>query len=175
MKEAAVAGIANFTGNELSYTALEDASDFTLTYTSPGLLEARVDLKSDAVATKLAVIRVPADAAATNGDIVSNDVFFTQPIIGARDVAGVVDEDFEEVITASVSGPGILGGNTQIIAISGLACSFGLQSLINIFSSIGLIPTKGMTLPFVSYGGSSMISIGILFGFLLSLTNKNNE
>ena len=62
----------------------------------------------------------------------------------------------------------------KIIAISGLICSFGLQSLINIFSSIGLIPTKGMTLPFVSYGGSSMISISILFGFLLSLTNKNN-
>ena len=62
----------------------------------------------------------------------------------------------------------------KMIAISGLICSFGLQSLINIFSSIGLIPTKGMTLPFVSYGGSSMISISIIFGFLLSLTNKNN-
>ena len=61
-----------------------------------------------------------------------------------------------------------------MIAISGLICSFGLQSLINIFSSIGLIPTKGMTLPFVSYGGSSMISISVIFGFLLSLTNKNN-
>ena len=63
----------------------------------------------------------------------------------------------------------------KIIAISGLICSIGLQSLINIFSSLGLIPTKGMTLPFVSYGGSSMISIAILFGFLLSLTNKKNE
>ena len=38
----------------------------------------------------------------------------------------------------------------KIIAISGLICSFGLQCLINIFSSIGLIPTKGMTRPFVS-------------------------
>ncbi len=63
----------------------------------------------------------------------------------------------------------------KIIAVSGLICSFGLQCLINIFSSIGLIPTKGMTLPFVSYGGSSMISIALLFGFLLSLTNKKNE
>ena len=60
----------------------------------------------------------------------------------------------------------------KIIAISGLICSFGLQCLINIFSSLGLIPTKGMTLPFVSYGGSSMISVAFLFGFLLSLTNK---
>ena len=62
----------------------------------------------------------------------------------------------------------------KIIATSGLICLFGLQSLINIFSSLGLMPTKGMTLPFVSYGGSSMISIAFLFGFLLSLTNKRN-
>ncbi len=63
----------------------------------------------------------------------------------------------------------------KMIAITGLICSFGLQSFINIFSSLGLIPTKGMTLPFVSYGGSSIVSVSILFGFLLSLTNKNNE
>mgnify|MGYP001162678254 CR=1 FL=1 len=64
----------------------------------------------------------------------------------------------------------------KIIAISGLICSFGLQSLINILSALGMIPTKGMTLPFVSYGGSSMLATSILFGFLLSLTNiKNNE
>tara|TARA_Y100001970_G_scaffold294234_1_gene448899 strand:+ start:7347 stop:8399 length:1053 start_codon:yes stop_codon:yes gene_type:complete len=63
----------------------------------------------------------------------------------------------------------------KIIAISGLICSFGLQSLINILSSLGMIPTKGMTLPFVSYGGSSMLATSILFGFLLSLTNSNND
>jgi cell division protein FtsW len=63
----------------------------------------------------------------------------------------------------------------KIIAISGLICSFGLQSLINIFSALGMIPTKGMTLPFVSYGGSSMLATSILFGFLLSLTNISNE
>ena len=63
----------------------------------------------------------------------------------------------------------------KIVAISGLICSFGLQSLINIFSALGMIPTKGMTLPFVSYGGSSMLASSILFGFLLSLTNINNE
>ena len=59
-----------------------------------------------------------------------------------------------------------------IIAIVGLICSYGLQSLINIFSTLGIIPTKGMTLPFISYGGSSMISSSILFGFLLSLTKQ---
>ena len=62
----------------------------------------------------------------------------------------------------------------EIIAIVGLTCSFGLQSLINIFSSLSIIPTKGMTLPFISYGGSSMISSSILFGFLLSLTKIKN-
>ena len=59
-----------------------------------------------------------------------------------------------------------------IIAIVGLTSCFGLQCLINIFSSLGIIPTKGMTLPLISYGGSSMISSAILFGFLISLTRK---
>ena len=59
-----------------------------------------------------------------------------------------------------------------IIAIAGLVCSYGLQSLINIFSSLAIIPTKGMTLPLISYGGSSMISSALLFGFLLSLTKQ---
>ena len=59
-----------------------------------------------------------------------------------------------------------------IISIVGLTCCFGLQSLINIFSTLDLIPTKGMTLPFISYGGSSMLSSSILFGFLLSLTKN---
>ena len=62
-----------------------------------------------------------------------------------------------------------------IIAVVGLTCCFGLQSLINIFSSLSIIPTKGMTLPFISYGGSSMISSSILFGFLLSLTKNKNQ
>jgi len=62
--------------------------------------------------------------------------------------------------------------NYSLFAIVGLICSYGLQSLINIFSALGIIPTKGMTLPFISYGGSSMISSSILFGFLLSLTKQ---
>jgi cell division protein FtsW len=63
----------------------------------------------------------------------------------------------------------------KIIAVVGLTCSFGIQSLLNIFSSLALIPTKGMTLPFISYGGSSMISSAVLFGYLLSLTRQRNE
>jgi len=63
----------------------------------------------------------------------------------------------------------------EIIAVVGLTCCFGIQSLFNIFSSLALIPTKGMTLPFVSYGGSSMISSAVLFGYLLSLTRQRYE
>ena len=62
-----------------------------------------------------------------------------------------------------------------IISIVGLTCCFGLQCLINIFSSLSIIPTKGMTLPYISYGGSSMISSSILFGFLLALTKNKNS
>lgn len=62
-----------------------------------------------------------------------------------------------------------------IIAIVGLTSCYGLQTLINIFSSLGAIPTKGTTLPLISYGGSSMLSSAILFGFLLSLTKKRKK
>jgi cell division protein FtsW len=61
-----------------------------------------------------------------------------------------------------------------IIAIVGLTSCFGLQALINICSSLNIIPTKGMTLPLISYGGSSLVSSAILVGFLLSLTKKQN-
>ena len=59
-------------------------------------------------------------------------------------------------------------------AINSIFSSF-IPITLNIFSALGMIPTKGMTLPFVSYGGSSMLATSILFGFLLSLTNINNE
>ena len=55
-------------------------------------------------------------------------------------------------------------------AASGLAMLFGLQSAINIAVNLHLIPAKGMTLPFISYGGSSMISLAYGMGMLLALT-----
>ncbi len=58
------------------------------------------------------------------------------------------------------------------IAIVGLLTQFGVQSLINIGVSIHLLPTKGMTLPFLSYGGSSLLAIGIGMGMLLVLTRR---
>jgi cell division protein FtsW len=57
-------------------------------------------------------------------------------------------------------------------AISGLAILFGLQSTINMAVNLHLIPAKGMTLPFISYGGSSMISLAYGMGMLLALTRE---
>jgi cell division protein FtsW len=57
-------------------------------------------------------------------------------------------------------------------AAAGLAILFGSQAAINIAVNIHLIPAKGMTLPFISYGGSSMISLAYTIGMLLALTRE---
>jgi cell division protein FtsW len=54
-------------------------------------------------------------------------------------------------------------------AVSGLAVVIGLQSFINMAVSLRTLPAKGMTLPFISYGGSSLIATGLTFGLLLAL------
>ncbi|NKC32196.1 FtsW/RodA/SpoVE family cell cycle protein [Falsiroseomonas selenitidurans] len=59
-----------------------------------------------------------------------------------------------------------------VLACAGLLTQFGLQSFINMASSLHLIPTKGMTLPFVSYGGSSVVAIALGMGMLLALTRR---
>ena len=58
--------------------------------------------------------------------------------------------------------------------VFGILFQITAQVLINICTSLNLIPTKGMTLPFISYGGSSMLATAISFGIILSLTKKNN-
>ena len=58
------------------------------------------------------------------------------------------------------------------VAAAGLLVSFALQAIINMASALELIPAKGMTLPFVSYGGSSMLAVAIGMGFLLALTRR---
>ena len=58
----------------------------------------------------------------------------------------------------------------SLLAVAGLLTQFGLQALINIAVTLRLVPTKGMTLPFVSYGGSSMIALAIGMGMVLALT-----
>ena len=62
-----------------------------------------------------------------------------------------------------------------ILACSGLVTSFGLQAFVNMASSLHLIPTKGMTLPFVSYGGSSVLAIALGMGMFLALTRRRSR
>ena len=52
---------------------------------------------------------------------------------------------------------------------------FGFQSIINMGVNLQLMPAKGMTLPFISYGGSSLIAIAISMGMVLALTRKRPE
>jgi cell division protein FtsW len=57
-------------------------------------------------------------------------------------------------------------------ATAGLVMLFGLQSVINMLVNVQLMPAKGMTLPFISYGGSSLISLALGMGFLLAVTRR---
>jgi cell division protein FtsW len=60
-----------------------------------------------------------------------------------------------------------------ILAGAGLVIEFGLQALINMAVNVQLAPSKGMTLPFISYGGSSMLALSIGMGLLLAFTRRN--
>lgn len=60
----------------------------------------------------------------------------------------------------------------SVLAITGLMTIFTVQTFIHMASSLHMIPTKGMTLPFVSYGGSSLVAMGVLMGFVLGFTRK---
>jgi len=59
-----------------------------------------------------------------------------------------------------------------LLAGTGLLVQFGLQAIVNMASSLNLIPTKGMTLPFISYGGSSLIALSLGMGMVLALTRR---
>jgi cell division protein FtsW len=59
-----------------------------------------------------------------------------------------------------------------LLAASGLLVQFGLQAIINLASTLRLMPTKGMTLPFISYGGSSTLALALGMGVMLALTRK---
>lgn len=61
------------------------------------------------------------------------------------------------------------------LAGTGLACAFGVQAMINMGVAVRLLPAKGMTLPFVSYGGSSVIASGIAVGMLLAFTRTRPQ
>jgi cell division protein FtsW len=60
-----------------------------------------------------------------------------------------------------------------VLAAAGLVTQFGLQALINMAVNVHIAPSKGMTLPFISYGGSSMVALSIGMGLLLAFTRRN--
>ncbi len=60
-----------------------------------------------------------------------------------------------------------------LLAAAGLVIQFGLQALINMAVNVQIAPAKGMTLPFISYGGSSMLALSIGMGLLLAFTRRN--
>ncbi|MDX2113336.1 MAG: putative lipid II flippase FtsW [Alphaproteobacteria bacterium] len=59
-----------------------------------------------------------------------------------------------------------------LLAVAGILSQFGIQAIINMGVAVNLFPAKGMTLPFVSYGGSSVVAIAIAVGMMLALTRK---
>jgi len=62
-----------------------------------------------------------------------------------------------------------------VLSCTGLVTGFGLQAIVNMASTLHLIPTKGMTLPFISYGGSSVVAIALGMGMLLALTRRRSR
>jgi cell division protein FtsW len=60
-----------------------------------------------------------------------------------------------------------------VMAVTGLGAQFCGQAMINIAVNLGVFPSKGMTLPFISYGGSSIIALSITCGLILALTKRN--
>jgi cell division protein FtsW len=61
------------------------------------------------------------------------------------------------------------------LAIAGMVILFGFQSIINMGVNLQLLPAKGMTLPFISYGGSSLIATATAMGIVLALTRRRPE
>ena len=61
------------------------------------------------------------------------------------------------------------------LASAGLICLFGLQAIINLGVNLNLIPSKGMTLPFISYGGSSLLASAITMGMLVGLMRRRGR
>ena len=59
-----------------------------------------------------------------------------------------------------------------VLAVAGLLAQFGIQSVINMGVSVNLFPAKGMTLPFLSYGGSSVVAVALGMGMMLALTRR---
>jgi cell division protein FtsW len=62
-----------------------------------------------------------------------------------------------------------------VLAAGGLLTMFGLQALVHMGSSLNVLPAKGMTLPFISYGGSSILAVCLSAGVILALTRRQKK
>ena len=77
----------------------------------------------------------------------------------------------QRIVTALVLA-GVLIASVVLLPLPGLAVLFGLQAFVNFSVAIRLLPAKGMTLPFISYGGSSMLALALGAGLMLALTRR---
>lgn len=89
-------------------------------------------------------------------------------LAGALIVAGI----FVVIVLRGISRAGQADDVFSMLAVSGLVIQLGLQAFINMGVSVQLLPAKGMTLPFLSYGGSSLVAIAITAGCILGLTRR---
>ncbi len=106
------------------------------------------------------------------------------PDVHADFVFAVVGEEFGMLVCFAIIATfafivlralGRMQGETDpfvILAAGGLASGFGLQAVVNLATTVHLMPTKGMTLPFISYGGSSAMAVALGMGMLLALTRR---
>lgn len=82
---------------------------------------------------------------------------------------------FAVIAFRAVARAGREAENANRLAIFGLVMVFTLQAIINISVNIGLMPAKGMTLPFISAGGSSTLAVALTLGMLLGLTRRRSD
>lgn len=82
---------------------------------------------------------------------------------------------FALIVARSLARAGREADPATRLAIDGLALVFGLQALINMGVNVGLLPAKGMTLPFISAGGSSTLAVSVTLGMLLALTRRRAD
>ena len=82
---------------------------------------------------------------------------------------------FVLILWKSISRLAVIDDHFTVLAGAGLISSFSVQALINISVAVRLVPPKGMTLPMISQGGSSMLAIGLLLGMLLSFTRLEEK
>lgn len=67
------------------------------------------------------------------------------------------------------------GDMFSVLAVGGLLTMFGFQAMIHMGSAVNILPAKGMTLPFISYGGSSILAMGMAMGMVLALTRTRSR